>query len=111
MEDFLYRYVDRIVSAGVDEFDNPLGPGKVEIYLRKLPVLKHTPKGTWIDDYGRKRFVLSQARKKYAALTIDAAQESFIKRKEAQRRIYLTRASQAAVAIEVMQRQSCKKPT
>lgn len=88
-----YRYEEVRYSAGVDEFDNPLGKGHLELHLRELPVIKTTPKGVWIELYGHsirydsKRFVLLNARKRYACPTKEAALESFIARKQRQERI------------------------
>jgi len=78
-ERYAYRYVDGMVSAGVDEWDNPLGPGTVEVYLYKYRILSETPKGFWIEypNFKGKRFVLNEARKKYAHLTIEAAKICF----------------------------------
>ena len=84
-EEFYYRFDDRLVSAGVDEFDNPLGPPQVHIYVSKLRVLKHTPKGVWLDlGFGDRRFVLDAARRKYACPSFEEARTSFNARKARQ---------------------------
>lgn len=53
----------------------------IDIYLRRVPVLKATPKGNWIDDHGHHRFVLTDASKRWACPTVEEAWTSFQKRK------------------------------
>jgi len=60
------------------------GTSDPELVLRKYTVIRRTPKGAWIREYGRDRFVLLTARKRFACNTKDEALESFIARKEAQ---------------------------
>lgn len=107
MESFgvYYRLHNALVSSGVDEFDNSLGPGYVHVYVYKFDVLKITPKGVWINDYGRRRFVLNSARKKYACPTFEEAKESFRARKQRQLRILrgqITHIESALQKIELM---------
>ena len=82
-----YRVEAQLVSAGVDEFDNPLGPAQVYIYVRKYPVVKVTPKGVWLNVYGSKRFVRQEVRKRFACPTEQEAHLSFIARAERRCRI------------------------
>jgi hypothetical protein len=89
-----YRYEEVRYSAGVDEYDNLLpGKGRLELNLHEHRVLKTTLKGVWIELYSwasspsNKRFVLRDARKRYACPTKDEAMTSFIARKQRQRRI------------------------
>lgn len=98
-DEFWYRYEDSLVSAGVDEWDNPVGPPRVEVYKHEFRVIKHTPKGVWLDVYGRKRFVLNTSRKRYAHASIDEARASFIRRKECQIGILMVRVGNARAAI------------
>lgn len=99
-----YRFEDHLVSAGVDEFDNSLGPARVEVNLRDFKVLKETPKGvqlqSWIQD---RRFVLRDCRKRYACPTIAEALESFLARKRKQISILTRRADNARYAMELAQ--------
>jgi len=83
---YYYRYENRLVSVGVDEFDNSLG-STMELYCHRYRLLKKTPKGAWINTYSGRRFVLDEARRKYAHPTQEAALHSFIARKDAQIRI------------------------
>lgn len=55
--------------------------------LCEFAVVSTTPKGVWLDDFGRSRFVLQGARKRFACPTIPEAYESFRARKQAQLRI------------------------
>ena len=95
-----YRYDAYPVSTGVDEFDNPLPGLRVEVYLHRYPVIKYTPKGVWVNVYGRKRFVLLSARKKFACKDLDEALESFLARK----RRYLSILSSKTQATQMMMR-------
>lgn len=57
----------------------------------EYPIIKETPKGCWIDDYGKKRFILSNSRKKYAYPTKEEARLGFLKRSLAYKRILFSR--------------------
>jgi hypothetical protein len=89
-----YRYEDVQYASQLNEYDEPIGPGRLEVKLREIPVIKHTPKGVWIG-YGNgileKKFVLRDSRKRYACPTIEEAKESFIARKKCQVGIYRAR--------------------
>ena len=50
----------------------------------QYPVIKETLKGVWLDVYGVKKFVLTDARKRWACPTQEEALFGFIKRKEKQ---------------------------
>lgn len=76
-------------SVILDEFNNY--GSSPEIYERKFEVLKETPKGVWIKDWDRKRFVLRGARKRYACPTREEAYQSFYARKARQVRILKAR--------------------
>ncbi len=100
----LYRYEDVLTAAPVDEFDRPMGESTVQVYLRRFPIVRTTAKGAWIDVYGERRFVLLTARKRFACESVEAARESFIARKQAQRRIYTARLRSINRAIEAAER-------
>lgn len=100
-----FRYEDVQYAAPVDEFDRPCGEGQLTVELRKYEVLRHTPKGVWLRLYcGDKRFVLRDARKKFACPTLALAKESFLARKKCQVRIYTARANRAKRAIALAER-------
>ena len=85
-----YRYVDR---KGTD-FSAPDECGEshptntyVEITLESYPVLRYTPKGFWIDNHGKEKFIAHHWTKKYAQLNLAEARHAFQKRKELQQKI------------------------
>lgn len=90
-----FRYEDAIYSDGVDEFDNPLGPGHMEVHLREFTVDKVTPKGVWLCGFMLRRFVLRGARKQFACPTLEGALASFQARKRKQHQIYTRKAAMA----------------
>lgn len=51
-------------------------------WFDEYPVLKHTKCGVWVDVYGKKKFVNTQSRKRYAYATKDEAIVGYIKRTE-----------------------------
>lgn len=97
----MYRLENHLVSAGVDEWDNPLGPPRMEVYVNKFIILKKTPKGVWISYCGGKRFVLLSARKQFACLTLEQAVESFKARKRRQISILARKLEYAEMAVSI----------
>jgi len=96
-----YRYEDVIHASGWEEYGYT---HYVQVYLRVYTILKHTPKGFWITHQVRigdrwKRFVLSDARRKFAYLTKEEALESFKKRKERQISLLKTKLKHAENAL------------
>jgi len=58
---------------------------RLDVYLRWYEVTKKTPKGCWVAvgwAGGHRKFVLNDARKRFAYPTEELARESFIARKE-----------------------------
>ena len=104
-EEFWFRYDSVRYASSLDEFECPVGDGHLEVKLRKFPVLKHTPKGVWINGWRGRRFVLRDARKRYACPTLEEATESFIARKKRQAGIYRARLRDAEEAIKLIQKQ------
>ena len=49
--DMFYRYESHLVSSGVDEWDEPLGPGYMALYCSEYPVTRIYPKGAYISGY------------------------------------------------------------
>jgi hypothetical protein len=93
-----YRVMDILVSAGVDECDNPIDRPRVEIHLMSYPVLARTAKGVWLDVYGSKRFARAGARKQFACATVEQAKVSFVARKKRQESLLRWQAKRAAQA-------------
>jgi len=58
-----------------------------QIFLCKFRVVRTTPKGKWIDHYGKEKFVITAATKRFAYETLGLARESFIARKLRQKRL------------------------
>jgi hypothetical protein len=93
-----YRLEDRLVSKGIDEFENDLG-AEVRVYLKEYPVLSYTQKGVWLKTgFSDKRFVLLNAKKQFAHSTKEEALASFLLRKDRQESIYLRKAKFAREA-------------
>jgi hypothetical protein len=98
--EYYYRIDDRRCSLGVDEWGGPLGGRVIELSLHKMPVLRRTPKGVWLDNYGGERFVLNGANKRFACPTVEEAQESFKARKEKQIRLLREQIRDAEEALD-----------
>lgn len=71
--------------------------------IRKLPVIKHTPKGVWLDIGYDRRFVLKDAHKRYACPTFEEAKASFKARKKRQLRILRAQAAHVEGALELLE--------
>lgn len=114
MDEHWFRYDQIDYAPPLDEWDNPMGQGRTDIYLTKYLVLKHTPKGVWLrvgtewaadlELVPIKRFVLKAARKHFACPTEHDALESFIARKKAQQRILDRQIGRSEEAMRVAQR-------
>lgn len=86
LDGFLYR-------ANLNRFDST-------VYFQALPIIKRTPRGTWVLDW-KKRFVLSDGRKRYAYPTRHEALVSFIHRKRKQIAILESQRDAAVEALAV----------
>ena len=118
--EYWYRYVEHTESSGYFTEDGDYystGPGKVVIQLREYKVLRHTPKGVWIECFEvnrfdrPERFVRIEARKRYACPTREEALESFIARKKRQASIYSARLRTAKTAIKMAEKVKVSCPT
>lgn len=73
----------------------------VHVYLQKLPVVKETPCGVWVEQYGGgTRFVLKAARKRFACPTQEEALTSFKARKRRQIGILRAQLERAEEALD-----------
>jgi hypothetical protein len=83
-----YRVVDFRYAPTLDEWDRPQGDGQSALKVSEYLVVRHTERGVWLhlDGWGR-RFVLRDARKRFACPTLKEAWESFRARKERQLRL------------------------
>lgn len=87
-----YRFYDFRYAAPLDEFERPIGSGRAAIQVAEYPVLKKTKKGVWLLlPSGDRRFVRSDANKKFAASSYKEALESFLARKRRQQKILQAR--------------------
>lgn len=92
-EELYYRYRDQCYAPSLDEWENPIGESRKVILLEIFRVKSHTPKGVWLQwkigpwTSTEKKFVLHNARKKFAHPTRNEALESFIARKTKQKKI------------------------
>lgn len=84
---YLYRCREVRYAPPLDEYEHPMGEGRVEVVCHRFRILRRTPKGAWIDNYGEPKFVLLQAYKKFACETQEEARSNFIARKHKQARI------------------------
>lgn len=85
-----YRVDGMLWAAPADECGDASGPASPDIRVRELEVLRHTPKGVWVEGrHGRERFILHAATRRYACPNLAEALESFVERKRRQERILL----------------------
>lgn len=84
--EYWYRFSTYKEGLGyVTEWDDFISTGHiVKIRVDQYLVVKHTPKGVWLDLGWRKRFVLRDSRKQFACPTLELARDSFIARKQRQ---------------------------
>ena len=104
MTEYAYRFEDRRISNGVDEFGDPHSGSRLGIQVQSYPILSRTPKGIWINIWSGKRFVLLTANKRFAVPDKQGAWADFQHRKKRQARIYegrLKHAREAIVASEL----------
>lgn len=90
MSEVYYRYDYRLYSAGVDEFDNPLGPPQGILKLNSYRVTKTTRCGVWLDTG---KFINNSWRKRWACPTVEEAAESYRARKRREIGILQTKIS------------------
>lgn len=99
-----YRYQDSLRAGSyIDDFESMVGPSQVVVHLQEYRVLKHTPKGVWLDHWQGKKFVLKDARRRYAAPTVAEAKRDFIARKNRQISIYAARIETAEKALALIE--------
>lgn len=88
--DVWYRYNDIHYAAPLDEWEQPVGPGRSDVSCQEYRIVKVTPKGVWVEYAvfaGDRRFVLVGARKQYAWPTKILALRSYIARKKRHRHV------------------------
>ena len=75
----MYR-ADLFPAFGIVE--NEIIGGEYYIHYWEFEVTKNTPKGVWISVYGKKKFILLYATKKYACATKEEALYALLRRKQ-----------------------------
>lgn len=103
-----YRYEERIFGT-MNEYDPELHLESGRLDILHFPVMKETPCGVWIKipwidsmNGKGKKFILTNARKKYACPTIEDARESFMARKQRQIMILKGQLERARLALSLM---------
>jgi hypothetical protein len=86
---YYYRFVEHY-------FDT-----RIALIKLTFTVIKKTPHGVVLDEYGKRRFVLDNARKKYASPTEEEALASFHARKRRQIAILTHRLKGAKAALKL----------
>lgn len=104
IEKVWYRIEDRLYStcsidaAGCEQYGTSVG-----IVTSKFMVLKHTPKGVWLDIIGGRRWVSRESHKRFACPTLEEARESFRARKARQIRILRKQISNIEHALQLVE--------
>lgn len=85
----MYRYEAILTSSGVDEFDDPIGPGFMALHCYSYDVVKVTPKGACVSAFGfeTSKAVYDRTINKFAYPTKAEALLGFIARKRRQQAI------------------------
>jgi hypothetical protein len=85
-----YRYQETRYSGGV-----------LMLTKSSFPVLKDTPSGVWVSVYGQRRFVKTDAKKRFACPTESEALESYHARKRRQVKILRAQLASAEAALQL----------
>ena len=118
MTEYAYRYEEVAYSIGLNEYGDLIPGYNLKVELREYKIIKFTPQGfwiyldSWLDRYfithplfdRDKRFVLRDARKKFACLTKADALESFKARKRRQIQILEGQLEKAKRALKLAER-------
>ncbi len=108
MTEYWYRLEEQRYAAPLDEYDEPVGRGQLVVHVRKLKVLRLTPKGAWLIglNYGenKPRFVLREGKKRFACPTLEEATASYIKRKARHARILSAQLRTVEAALAMAQK-------
>ena len=103
---YWYRYIETTECAFNDDGDF-ITSSSLKLGLLCFRVQKTTPKGVWIlAEHGNNRFVLRDARKRFACPTKEEALASFIARKERQQHILQVRLERTVEALGLAKRKA-----
>ena len=86
--EYYYRAAHINYAPSLDQFDEPMGQGRVEVVVYHYAVAKHTPKGVRLENG---KFVSNTSRRRFANPTREEAIVSYLARKEAEISIYQAR--------------------
>ena len=103
-DEYWYRYHDYRVAEYIYD-DDSFTSSKTKVVLQEVPVNHYTPKGVWLD-WGGPKFVLKDARKRFACPTKEEAMVSFMARKKRQRGILKAQLVHVEDAIEIAKEMS-----
>lgn len=116
--EYYYRVEVVKYAPSLDEFDKPVGRGRIELVCYRFRVVKRTPKGAWIDYYGyygipladgstrpvnssNYRYVGDDHTKQFASPTQEAATRHFMRRAKKMASIMQARMEQAREAVNL----------
>jgi hypothetical protein len=96
-----YR-LEVVTYSHLDEWENVYFD-RPQVSWREYEVVKTTPKGVWVTltYFGEKRFILRDAKKRFACPTKAEAKESFIFRKKRHIKILTAQLKEAQEALRV----------
>ncbi len=103
--DIWWRCDARRYAAPLNEYDEPEGPGSLEVRMEAWTVIKITPKGVKVGLHALAKegtFILATATKQFAHATKAAAIDAMIARKTRYLRILKARALEAQQAIDLV---------
>lgn len=72
----------------------------VQIYMREIQIVKYTPCGVWISEWGKERFVNLRAGRQYASTTEREAKLNLYYRKRRQLQIIAYQQQVAEIAVK-----------
>lgn len=96
---YWYRIVDGRYAPASDEWGMPVGAGQVYVSVLEYRVMRETAKGVRLDNG---RFVLRDARKRFACPTVEEAVESYLARKYRQLYLLNKTVEQVEVALALL---------
>lgn len=105
MEEPWYRLNDVHTAGPINGDGDFIGPGSVHIGIQRFPVIRHTLKGVWLEFYGKKKFVLTDAKKHFACATYKEARASYRARKVRHRSILKAQLKSVETLLTMLERE------
>lgn len=113
--EYWYRYSYEVDYGGIDYLSFDCSKPTIRLVKELWVVQRHTPKGVWIirqDAWcNKERFVLNNARKRWAYPTPELALQSFIARKQKQKTILTSQLSNVIEALALAEVMDTKEKT